>query len=855
MGIHSLIRKAKQGIADILPVDDDKHFHTHDGHRCHEDKHADYAENRFCSFVAPSQGHAKWYVDGASYFWAVSMAIEEARESIYILDWWLSPELYLRRPPARNENYRLDKLLKAAAERGVKINIIVYKEVEAALTLNSIHTKHALEALHTNIKVFRYPDHHPAKNVVSGLQDLHTSLKNLDLKTFNLAKASSSALESIYGTADDVVLYWAHHEKLCLIDGKVAFMGGLDLCFGRYDTNSHPLSDAHPGDIDGIIFPGQDYNNARIYDFEDVSKWENNKLDRTKSSRMGWSDIALSITGPVLDDLARHFCERWNFIFNRKYTNRDAGKYSLLQAPGGYVPGQRKGHREELYDDIQDKFSKHVPGHIKGYFGHGQDDSSQQPQFEGTQIQLTRSICKWSLGISTEHSIANAYIETIKSAKHYVYIENQFFITACSDKQRPVQNKIGRAIVDRIIRAHQNHDNFQVVILMPAVPAFAGDLKSEGALGTRAIMEFQYDSINRGGNSILETLRNAGVSDPHKYINFYNLRNYDRINVSEIMRNAEKESGVSYEQARLDFEDRFGAYHDVLNPHAGDHNSHYYRYQQAAAHLTDSTWDTVSPCYMNSGLKLSSVPWTGSPEDELNAYVSEQLYIHSKVLIADDKIVICGSANLNDRSQLGNHDSEIAVVIEDASPVNSYMNGKPYVASAFAASLRRQLYRKHLGLLPHQKPDAPDSNWTPASHSLNAYDWDSPADRMVIDPLSPQFLELWRNTAHQNTEIFTKAFHPVPNDKVRTWKDYDEFFSRYFIVPGSKDMVEQYKAGKVDYGHIVKENFPGGVDEVKRWLSGVRGNLVEMPLNFLIDVDDIAKDGLTLNTLTDDLYT
>jgi len=42
---------------------------------------------------------------------------------------WLSPELYLRRPPARNEQYRVDRMLKAAAERGVKVNIIVYKEV------------------------------------------------------------------------------------------------------------------------------------------------------------------------------------------------------------------------------------------------------------------------------------------------------------------------------------------------------------------------------------------------------------------------------------------------------------------------------------------------------------------------------------------------------------------------------------------------------------------------------------------------------------------------------------------------------------------------------------------------------
>jgi hypothetical protein len=42
---------------------------------------------------------------------------------------WLSPELYLRRPPAKNEQYRVDRMLKAAAERGVKVNIIVYKEV------------------------------------------------------------------------------------------------------------------------------------------------------------------------------------------------------------------------------------------------------------------------------------------------------------------------------------------------------------------------------------------------------------------------------------------------------------------------------------------------------------------------------------------------------------------------------------------------------------------------------------------------------------------------------------------------------------------------------------------------------
>lgn len=58
----------------------------------------------------------------------------EARETVYILDWWLSPELYLRRPPASNQQYRLDTMLKAAAERGVQVRVIVYKEVPQALT-------------------------------------------------------------------------------------------------------------------------------------------------------------------------------------------------------------------------------------------------------------------------------------------------------------------------------------------------------------------------------------------------------------------------------------------------------------------------------------------------------------------------------------------------------------------------------------------------------------------------------------------------------------------------------------------------------------------------------------------------
>lgn len=189
--------------------------------------------HRYGSF-APQQfdNDVKWYVDGCGYMWAVSRALEQARETIWILDWWLSPELYLRRPPSRNEPYRLDRMLQAAAQRGVKVNVIVYKEVTQALTLSSSHTKHALEDLHPNISVFRHPDHLPDAQVWES--SILSSLRHLSLNAATLSGLPGNTLTTLYGINDDVILFWAHHEKLCLIDGKTAFMGGLDLCYGRW---------------------------------------------------------------------------------------------------------------------------------------------------------------------------------------------------------------------------------------------------------------------------------------------------------------------------------------------------------------------------------------------------------------------------------------------------------------------------------------------------------------------------------------------------------------------------------------------------------------------------------------------
>ena len=225
-------------------------------------------------------------------------------------------------------------------------------------------------------------------------------------------------------------------------------------------------------------------------------------------------------------------------------------------------------------------------------------------------------------------------------------------------------------------------------------------------------------------------------------------------------------------------------------------------------------------------------------------------------MIADDRTAIIGSANLNDRSQLGEHDSEIAVVIQDPTPIESTMNGQPWPVSRFAATLRRQLCRKHLGLLPVQDFQRPDANFEPVGIP-NEYDLNAPENHVVADPLSDTFQSLWNSRARQNTEVFRKVFHAVPDDTVRNWGDYKEFYEYYFRAPNpaqpEKDTGVQ-PPPRYKWGHVIKDEFPGGVAEVKEELSKVKGTLVEMPLMFLIE-EDIAKEGLSLNSWTEEVYT
>lgn len=677
-------------------------------------------DHRFGSYAAVQENTlAKWYVNSKGYFEDVANAMEEAKEEIFITDWWLSPEIFLKRPVVEGNRWRLDCILKRKAQEGVRIFIMLYKEVELALGINSEYSKRTLMRLHPNIKVMRHPDH-----------------------------VSSS------------VYLWAHHEKLVIIDQSVAFVGGIDLAYGRWDDNEHRLTDVgsvkrvttgpslatltaettgsmeslslkdknnsknvpilksaddmdsklkgigkpkkfskfslyrqlhrqHLHSADSIssidsasntdsirslqtgvgelhgetrFWHGKDYCNFVFKDWVQLDKPFADFIDRYSTPRMPWHDIASVVHGKAARDVARHFIQRWNFTKIMK------SKYRSLSYPF-LLPKSHTTAHELKYQ---------VPGSVHA------------------NVQLLRSAADWSAGIKYhEESIHTAYVHVIENSEHYIYIENQFFISCADDKV--VFNKIGDAIAQRVLRAHRESQRYRVYVVIPLLPGFEGDISTGGGNALQAIMHFNYRTMCRGERSILGQLKAELGNQWINYISFCGLRTH-----------AELEGNL----------------------------------------------------------------------------VTELIYVHSKLLIADDNTVIIGSANINDRSMLGKRDSEMAVIVQDTETVPSVMDGKEYQAGRFAQGLRLQCFRLVLGYLSDPSED-------------------------IQDPVSDKFFkEIWVSTAARNATIYDKVFRCLPSDEVHNLMQLRDFITKPILA---------------------KEDPSRAEEELKK----IRGFLVQFPFYFL----------------------
>lgn len=138
---------------------------------------------------------------------------------------------------------------------------------------------------------------------------------------------------------------------------------------------------------------------------------------------MPWHDIGAMVVGASARDISRHFIQRWNATKLEKARENLTYPY-LIPKSYSEIP---------LIDHKLSAFPLHR-----------------------VTCQVLRSVSSWNSGFieqdTVEQSIHEAYVQTITKAQHYIYIENQFFISLGTPQ---VKNQVADALLKRIVRAYK----------------------------------------------------------------------------------------------------------------------------------------------------------------------------------------------------------------------------------------------------------------------------------------------------------------------------------------------------------------------------------------------------------------
>ncbi|XP_024392691.1 phospholipase D zeta 1 [Physcomitrium patens] len=749
--------------------------------------------HRFGSY-APQRGMtadgsvAQWFIDGRAAFDAIMMAIESAQSEIFLTGWWLCPELYLRRPFMSHESSRLDVLLESKAKEGVQIYVLLYKEVSMALKINSNYSKRRLQGIHENIKVLRWPDHFS-----SG------------------------------------VYLWSHHEKLVIVDHHVCFLGGLDLCYGRYDDPNHRVWDSPPS-----IWPGKDYYNPRE---SEPNSWEDamkDELDRNKLPRMPWHDVQCAIWGPACRDVARHFVQRWNFAKRNKAPNTKAIPI-LLPHQHMVIPHYLTGQEEEEAK-VEVEVARQQAADANKLASYASipllipkelDTSRLDTRGSGTLFDGYGSgIAKEFSGLQPMRS-SGRVVPCPDSTTEPGFISSDYVITDSKEssfKEKADDNFSFTKATPPEHGLKENHTDWWG--LVQPVSDENLDMEGLGDIGPRSHCKIQVirsvgqwsagttqleeRSIHAAYCSLIEKAEHfiyienqffiSGMDDDDTIRNRVLQALYVRImrahsegkcfRVIVVMPLLPGFQGGVDDAGAASV--RFIMHWQFRTICRGRH-SLLHRLQ---ASLGPQANDYVSFYGLRNHGRLENGPLATS-----------QIYVHSKLMIVDDRLAIIGSANLNDRSLLGSRDSEMGVVLEDQEFVNSKMNGKPWRAGRFVHSLRLSLWSEHLGV-------------------------DFSNIETIVDPVGDAtYKEVWMKTAQRNTDIYQATFACIPADNIH---------SRSALRQAAAQRKEKMDQNTIDLG-IAPEPLDQDGRPISQFqnkqLEAVQGHLVNFPLNFMSDED------------------
>ena len=836
--------------------------------------------------------YAFWFVDGQDYFNDLFEKLMEAKKTIFITDWWMSPEVWLKRPILESDYKgffkkkkkeslsRLMDVLEYKAKKGVKIYILLYYECSLALTLDSKYTEDTLEKLHKNIEVTRHP---------------------------------SDALD----------LLWSHHEKLVIIDQQIGYVGGLDLCWGRYDFHEHPIYEP-PNSEKKYFFPFIDYSNARICDFSNVRNYLVESVPRENSLRMPWHDVHTRLIGPVVGDISRHFVERWNHSrfeernetsINNVNQNLNFSKNAKIKKNNQIKPG---GFIDQLLKSVQKQVDNNEINSIKGDKKYEKD--SEIINNNNSVIEEEKTIEHESINksIKEEKTIEESNLnDTIKIKEAPIFNIQRNSLEGLGNTQDKEKEKINKMKIENYyivknkikndyIQKFANNENLFIskTFFIKENPKSINNINEEFDKMKQKWLE-NFKEIDEDHCLVPRKLESMIISDEvgnqetiqqkgsqgfyNKFVNkikknkghflndLYKTNNEidtiinDRYiqkgstpaNVQVLRSVGEWSLGLKTKENSI-----LEAYYHLIE------NSKHYIYIENQFFISKSFEDNGKPYLVENKIALYIrnrilkacknkekfrvyifIPllpgFAGEPEksgtlqiilkytyegicrnhglsiieklkeemykigenweDYIGFYSlrnhgtingipkTEIIYIHSKLMIVDDSYVICGSANINDRSMKGSRDSEFAVLIKEKKVEISRMNNKQYKVAKFASSLRKSLLAEHLGI------------------KVN--------DDILIDPLSDELHEIIRKTAHNNTFAYRQIFGCYP----------DDCYTKFSIIKTNNEV--QNKAQE----EYLKKNYEENNHKFV-------GHIVEFPLQFLeeeeLGVSFFSKENL-----------
>ncbi|KAI4389153.1 hypothetical protein MLD38_001409 [Melastoma candidum] len=413
-------------------------------------------------------------------------AIRQARRLIYIAGWSVWHKVRLVRDAGFGEDSSLGELLRIKSREGVRVLLLVWDDPTSRSILgyktDGIMQTHDEETRrffkHSSVQVLLCPR-------VAGKR--HSWVKQREVGTI-----------------------YTHHQKTVILDADagynrrkiIAFVGGLDLCDGRYDTPQHPifrtLETVHKDDYHNPSFSG----------------------NTVGCPREPWHDLHSKIDGPAAYDVLTNFEERWyraskpSGIKKLKMTYDDA----LLSI--NTIP-EIIGIADASYGSERDPESWHVQifrsidsSSVKGGFPKDPKDAPKMNLVCGKNVLI-------------DMSIHRAYVKAIRAAQQFIYIENQYFIGSSYNwsqfKDLGANNLIPMEIALKIADKIRANERFAAYIVIPMWPEGV----PTGA-ATQRILFWQHKTMQMMYETIHKALVEVGLEDafsPQDFLNFFCLGN------------------------------------------------------------------------------------------------------------------------------------------------------------------------------------------------------------------------------------------------------------------------------------------------------------------------------------------